>query len=448
MPKLTAARVRAISHPGGELNRPMRIGDAAGLYLQITPNGAKSWLFRFTRQGKAREMGLGSCDPDGRAGVSLAEARELAAAAKRHLINGRDPIDEREKEIREREIAFQARREAEKNATEHTFAKAFNGYFEAHRSGWSSPRYAQQWRSTVERFALPVIGNIDVAQVSTNHILEVLKPIWQQMPITASHTRQRIEAVMDYAAAPARKWRSADLINPASWAALKTELPSVSKIHNTRNHPSLPWVQVSAFMTALGKLDGIPAKCVTFVILTASRPSEARNATWNEIDLDNLIWTKPAVHMKKRRLHRVPISKPAAELLLNMKALSYDRPHGLIFPPPYSGKALADKELSGLVKKMSLAGIADGQPPRWRDAENRAVDLHGFRTSFKAWCRTKNYPDEFSELALAHVESDKTRRAYAREDLLDERRPMMDAWSRLCTSQVSSITNIREARRR
>jgi len=349
--------------------------------------------------------------------------------------------------MQEREAAFQARREAEKNATEHTFTNAFKGYFEAHRSGWSSPRYAQQWRSTVERFALPIIGNMDVAQVSTSHILEVLKPIWKQMPITASHTRQRIEAVFDYAAAPARKWRSADLINPASWAALKTELPSVSKIHTIRNHPSLPWKQVSAFMAAISKLDRIAARCVAFVILTASRPSEARRATWDEIDLDGLIWTKPAGHMKKRRIHRVPISKPATELLLTMKALSFSGPHSLIFPPPYSGKALADKELSGLVKRMCLDGIADGQVPRWRDSENRAVDLHGFRTSFKSWCRTNNYPDELSELALAHIDKDKTRRAYAREDLLEERQPMMEAWGELCTSPAANIINIRDARR-
>ena len=451
---LTVTAIKAAKHPGGDVRHNLRICDGGGLYLQVAPGNTKAWLFRYQLRGKNREMGLGACDPEGRDGLSLAEGREIAAAQRKLLQAGIDPIEARagarRQEAEAREKAEQERREAEIAATEHSFANALEGCFQERRGRFSSPRYAQQWKSTVTRFALPTIGSMDVAKVTVRDILTILNPIWEKTPITASHTRQRLEAILHWSTLEARKppWRSKDLPNPASWAMLKGELAPISEIHTTKHHPSLPWEQVPAFIAELGNIDTVAARCVAFVILTACRGSEARLAKWCEIDLENGVWKVPLEHMKKRRLHRAPLSQPTIDLLLKMRGAASINLNSLIFPPPYSGKVLGDDELSGLVKRMNSTGMEKGGLLRWHDDEDRAIDLHGFRTTFKSWVRKTSYPDELSELALAHLDRDKTRRAYAREDLLEERRPMMEAWANVCYPPVSTVVSIRNARRR
>jgi hypothetical protein len=208
MPQLTVAKLRSAKHPGGKVARPIRLGDGGGLYLQIAINDTKSWLLRFTRHGKAREMGLGAADPDGRSGVSLAEARRLAAQAQRQLQEGKDPIAEREK------ARLEKRKVEERNKAQ-TFRNAADGYITAHSSGWKNPKHSKQWHSTLEAYVYPALGGTDVAQITVGDVLGVLKPIWQRIPETASRVRQRIEKVLDYAAAPSRRWRSSE--NPARW---------------------------------------------------------------------------------------------------------------------------------------------------------------------------------------------------------------------------------------
>lgn len=440
MPQLSVAKVRSATHPGGKTKRPIRIGDGAGLYLQIAPGDTKSWLLRFTRHGKAREMGLGAADPDGRAGVSLSEARQLAADARRQLQAGLDPIVERDKAALER-------RKAEERGKDQTFRKAAEGYIAAHRSGWKSAKHADQWQSTLEAHVFPALGGMDVANISIADVVGVLKPIWQKIPETASRVRQRIEAILDYAAAPSRRWRSSE--NPARWRGLlEHELPKTSKVRSVHHYPSLPWQQVKAFMAALDEREGVAAQALKFAILTGCRSGEVRGAVWNEIDLEKATWTIPASRMKAGRLHRIALSRPAIKVLEAMRPLSSGKPKDLLFPSPASGRKLSDMALSQLVRGMSSDGLGKGHLPRWRDSENRAVVVHGFRSTFKSWALSTSYPDHLSEIALSHSDRNKVRAAYAREDLLDERRSLMDAWGTLCTSTTSKIANIRDARRK
>jgi integrase len=440
MPQLSVAKIRSANHPGGKTKRPVRLGDGAGLYLQIAPSDTKSWLLRFTRHGKAREMGLGAADPDGRVGISLSQARQLAADARRQLRDGLDPITERDKAALER-------RKAEERGRDQTFRKAGEGYIAAHRAGWKNAKHAEQWQSTLEAHVFPSMGGMDVANISISDVVGVLKPIWQKIPETASRVRQRIEAILDYAAAPSRKWRSSE--NPARWrGVLEHELPSISKVRRVRHQPSLPWQQIKAFMTALDDHEGVAAQALKFAILTGCRSGEVRGAVWNEIDLEKATWTIPANRMKAKKLHRVPLSKPAVKVLEAMRPLSFGKSKDLIFPSPTSSSQLSDMALSQLVRGMSSDGLGKDHLPRWRDSENRAVVVHGFRSTFKSWALSTSYPDHLSEIALSHSDRNKVRAAYAREDLLEERRPLMDAWAMLCTSPASKITNIRDARRK
>ena len=440
MPQLSVAKVRSAIHPGGKTKRPVRIGDGAGLYLQIAPGDTKSWLLRFTRNRKAREMGLGAADPDGRVGVSLSEARQLAGDARRQLQAGLDPIAERDK-------AAEEQRKTEERGRDQTFRKAAEGYIAAHRAGWKNAKHADQWQSTLEAHVFSALGGMDVANISIVDVVGVLKPIWQKIPETASRVRQRIEAILDYAAAPSRRWRSGE--NPARWrGVLEHELPPVSKVRRVRHHPSLPWQQIKVFVPALDEREGVAAQALKFAILTACRSGEVRGSVWNEIDLDNATWTIPANRMKAGKLHRVALSKPAIKVLEGMRKLSSSKPKDLIFPSPASGKQLSDMALSQLVRGMSSDGLGKNHLPRWRDSENRSVVVHGFRSTFKSWVLSTSYPDHLSEIALAHSDRNEARAAYAREDLLDERRPMMEAWGTLCTSPASKIANIRDARRK
>ena len=439
MPQLSVAKVRTAKHPAGKMTRPVRLGDGAGLYLQIAVNDTKSWLLRFTRHGIAREMGLGAADPDGRAGLSLSEARQQAADAQRLLQAGLDPITERDKDRLEKRLA-------EQRGKEHTFRLAAEGYIATHRPGWKSAKHAGQWQSTLEAHVYPALGGMDVAQIGVSDVLGVLKPIWQETPETASRVRQRIEKALDYAAAPSRRWRSSE--NPARWrGVLEHELAPISKIKKVSHRPSLPWQQTKAFMEALGSHDGMSAMALRFIILTGCRSGEGREAVWGEIDLDKAVWTIPGKRMKGGVLHRIPLSKPALTVLRQVRPLSSGKQTALVFPSAISGKALSDMALSQLMLGMSFDGLEDGALARWRDGENRAAVPHGFRATFKSWTRATGYPDHLSEIALAHKDKDKVRAAYAREDLLEQRRPMMEAWAKVCTAPAGSVTNIKDAKR-
>jgi integrase len=433
--KLSAATVRSLKHPTNS-GRPVRFGDGDGLYLQVAAGDTKSWLFRYTLHGEAREMGLGPMGepPDG---VPLAKARVLAAAAKAALRAKRDPIEERRAE---RAAQLQAAAEAK----ERTFKAAAMLLVESKRPGWRNPKHGAQWLATLEAYAFPVIGEAPVADVDTAAVLRVLRPIWERVPETASRVRQRIEAVLD--AARVKGWRTGE--NPARWKGhLAGELPQPRKVKRVEHRPALPWERMGEFMAALDDRDGIAALALRFVILTASRTGEVRGMRWREVDLDAKVWTVPGERMKAGRTHRVPLSPASLAVLETVRPLAKGAAD-LVFPSVRKNVPLSDMALSEVVRRMNEGG-EPGARPRWCDAEGRAIVPHGFRASFRMWAGdTRPEGREVVEMALAHSIKDKAEAAYARSDLLEKRRPLMDAWAEQCARLPAEVVALAARRRR
>jgi integrase len=429
MPRLSVVKVRNARHDPTKGDRAIRIGDGDGLYLQIKPAGTKSWLFRYTLRGRAREMGLGpvaTTPAEERAGgVTLAAARDLARDAKALLRQGKDPIAERE-------AARSAQAAQARARSARTFEAAARALAESKRPGWRNAKHAAQWITTLEQHTFPEIGGKPVASVGTEDVLAVLRPIWQRIPETAARVRQRIEATLDFARA--QGWRPEALANPARWRGhLAAALPPLRKVKAVRHHPALPWQQMPDFMQALlARQEGMAALALRFAILTASRTGPVRLARWREMDIAGATWTVPGAHMKGGKAHRVPLSPATLAVLEEVRPLGGE-PAALVFPGARKERPLTDMALSMLVRGMACDGLPDGAArPRWCDHEGRAVVPHGFRTSFKGWSLAAGWPDPLSELALAHADKDRVRAAYAREDMLAQRRPMMDAWAAHC----------------
>lgn len=416
---------------------PARIGDGAGLHLLVKPSqvGAGTWVLRYTHAGKRRDMGLGAYPA-----VGLADAREAAEEARKLLRGGADPLAARGAH---REAQVRAVAEAEAKAT--TFRDAALATVEAKRDGWSNPKHAAQWLATLEQHAFPVIGDMPVAEVDVAAVLRVLRPIWPQIPETASRLRQRIEAALDLARV--RGWRSGE--NPARWRGLLSEeLPPPRRVQRVEHRPALPWQRLPAFWAVLEVVDGMGAAALRFAILTAARTGEVRGMTWREVNLDAALWTVPGARMKGRRTHRVPLSAAALEVL---RAVRPDRPRAdaLVFPGA-DDAMLSDMTVSAVVRRMNepAAGDDPEAPPRWRDHEGRAVVPHGFRSTFRDWAgETRTEGREVVEHALAHAIKDKAEAAYARSDLLEKRRPLMEAWGAFCTGPAAAEVRSLDAAR-
>ncbi len=281
---------------------PSYYGDGGGLWLQVSPSGTKSWVFRFTLAGRRREMGLGTVRT-----IALASARVKVRACRQLLLDGRDPIEAR----RTDRIAT-----ALSQARQLTFDQCAAAYIDAHRHGWKNPKRVSQWENTIATYASPVIGALPVADVDTDLIVKILSPIWASKTETAARLRGRIESILDWATVS--KFRQGE--NPARWRGhLDQLLATPHKIAPVRNHPALPWHKMATFMAALNAREGIAARAVQFAILTACRSGEVRGATWSEIDLEENLWTIPAARMKAGKEHRVPLSDAAKALLAAME---------------------------------------------------------------------------------------------------------------------------------
>ena len=405
--KLTPLAVSKATKPG-------YFGDGAGLWLQVSMSGSKSWIFRFTLAGKQREMGLGAVHT-----VTLPEARAKAKECRLLLLDGKDPLDTRRATV----LA-----EVLERAKMMTFDQCATAYIAAHRGGWKNAKHASQWENTIETYASPVIGSLPVAAVDTALVVKVLTPIWQNKTETATRLRGRIESILDWATVS--KYRQGD--NPARWRGhLESLLANPHKLAKVEHHPALPWQETGAFMAALRKQEGIAAKAVEFAILTAARSGEVRAATWAEIDFDGGIWTVPAEHMKMNREHRVPLSKAAVAVLEAMPRMG-----DLIFPGAKTGKPLSDMSLTAVLRRM----------------KRRDITVHGFRSSFRDWCAesvANAFPREVCEHALAHSLPDKVEAAYRRGDLIEKRVLLMKAWADYCAKPATeaSVTPIRGKRK-
>ncbi len=380
--KLTARSVAS-------LKEPRRHGDGGGLYLSISNDGRRRWIFLFRQHGKLREMGLGSARD-----VSLAEARERAAIARRQVTDGLDPLIER----------------GRSKVTTPLFGEAADAFISAMAPQFRNAKHIGQWRMTLQLYAAPLRSK-PVDQITTEDILGVLRPIWQQKSETASRLRGRIERVLD--AAKAQGHRSGE--NPAAWRGhLALLLPQRQKLQRG-HHAAMPFADVPGFVGQLRTLDAMAARTLEFVILTAARSGEALGATWAEIDKAAKIWTVPAERMKMGREHRVPLSTSVMAILEQLDDIG-NQPADYIFPSTKRGRALSSMAMDMLLRRLKLN-----------------VTVHGFRSSFRDWCgEVSTYPREVAEAALAHVVGDATERAYRRGDALEKRRRLMEDWAEFC----------------
>ncbi len=405
--RLTDREVKTVALPG-------LYGDGGGLGLRVQPHGGKSWSLRYQLRGKSRELGLGAYPA-----VSLKRARELAAEARAKLAEQRDPLAERKAQL-----AAVALAEA-KNVTFKEFAEA---YILRRKPEWSNSKHAGQWSATFEQHVYPKIGNVGIADVDVDLVLEVLNKIWIEKTVTAQRVRGRIENVLD--AARAKGKRTGD--NPARWRGhLEELLPDPKKVRNVRHFPSLDYAALPDFFARLKDQPGEAARALQFTILTAARTTEVIGMTWREVDIDNFsTWTIPKGRMKARREHRVPLSAEAAALL--KKNLKQQLSGGtevvsdhFVFPTYKLGMPLSNNAMLALLERMDFSHLT----------------VHGFRSSFRMWAaETTAYPREVAEAALAHAKEDKTEAAYQRSDLFERRRKLMAEWSTFATRPRAAPT--------
>ncbi|MCW3477684.1 tyrosine-type recombinase/integrase [Limobrevibacterium gyesilva] len=402
---LTAAKVQKAG--------PGRYGDGGGLYLLVRPNGNRFWLFRYVREKRMREMGLGPAGI-GPGLVSLAQARAKAGGLMKQVRDGFDPLNQRAADQAEAKAAVQM--DAIKAIT---FKLASARFIAAHEAGWQNGKHHAQWRNTLATYADPQFGDMPVADVSTAHVLAALEPIWTTKPETAGRVRGRIEAVLDYA--KARGWRNGE--NPAAWKGhLAMTLPARSKVAPVEHHAALPWSEIGAFMIKLRDRPGLAARALEFAILTACRTREVLGATWGEVDMHAAVWTIPPARMKAGREHRVPLSGAAMAVLhVAAKLRAHIEPSAPVFPGAEPGKPL-----SGMAMLMTLRRMG-------RDD----LTAHGFRSTFRDWtAEATTNPAEVAEMAVAHAVGDKVEAAYRRGDLFEKRRRLMDEWAAYCARPV------------
>jgi integrase len=373
------------------------VGGVAGLAINVSKSGARNWILRYQIGGKRRDMGLGGF-PD----VTLAGAREAARAARAKITQGIDPIADgraaRSKLIADKASAI-------------TFSQAATQYIETHEDGWKNAKHAQQWRNTIQLYANPLIGQMLVRDIGSPQVLAVLEPIWRTKTETASRLRGRMESILDWATA--RGYRTDS--NPARWKGhLDMLLPTPGKITKIDHHRALPYAALPSFMKTLAAQDGMGARALTFVILTACRSGEVRGAKWKEFDLDNGVWTVPADRMKVGKEHRVPLSDAALVILKKQKELAFC---DYVFPSP-RGLALSDMTLSAVLRRMKVGAVP-----------------HGFRSTFRDWSAEEtDYPRDVAEMALAHAIGNKVEAAYRRGDLFDKRKQLMQDWANYAAS--------------
>jgi integrase len=405
---LTAKKVAALLKVPGR----HRDGDVRGLYLQVATVGSGAWLLRYERGGKERMMGLGAVRE-----FSLKEARDRARAARQQLADGVDPLDAKRAD---------RDRRAQEAARGVTFKRCAEQYFAAHADGWSSAKYRAQFMATMRDHAFPIIGSVSVAAIDEAMVLKLLAPIWKEKVVTAKRLRNRIAAVLDYAAAA--KYRTGT--NPARWEGhLEHLLADPAKVAKVAHFKALPYDEVAAFIAQLRKQEGVSARALEFTILCAARTNETIGATWDEIDLNAKTWTIPAARMKANRPHRVPLSDCAVEIL---RALPREDGNPHVFIGPTAGTAISSIAMYRALRRL-----------------RSDVDVHGFRSTFSTWANEiTGCSNHVIELSLAHTIGTAVERAYSRGDLFEKRRKLMEAWAQHCATpsgQSGAVVPMRRA---
>jgi integrase len=379
------------------LTRPGRHSDGGGLYLNVTESGARSWVFMWKIAGRRREIGLGPLRD-----VPLAKARELAAEARQHLVDGRDPLAAREKRKTP------------------TFGEAADALIESMAPSWRNEKHRAQWSMTLRVYCEP-LRNKPVSDITTGDVLRVLKPLWRTKAETASRLRGRIERVLDYA--KTHGMRSGE--NPARWRGhLDAALPKRQML--TRgHHKAMPYRAVPGFMSALQAMEGVAPRALEFTILTATRTGEVIGARWDEVDLAAKLWIVPASRTKVGREHRVPLSTRAAAILGSLHEM---RVSDYVFPGLRRDKPISNMAMEAVMRRMK------------QDAT-----VHGFRSAFRDWVGEEtDFRREVAEAALGHLVGDAVERAYRRGDALEKRRKLVDAWAQYCeqSSPVDGVQTV------
>jgi integrase len=394
-----ARKLTRLTAIGVKTAKPGRYGDGAGLYLLVRSPERRFWIFRYTMGGRTREAGLGpAAGPDS---VSLADAREKAAALRRQVKSGIDPL-----EARQEKTARAAADLQDAKAKGATFRKAAELYVATHQPDWRSDMHRKQWVQSLRDYCFPRLGNLPVQAIEKPHVLAVLQPLWREKPETASRVRGRIERILDFAEASG--WRSGD--NPARWRRLAVLLGGRRKAMDVTHHAAMPWQQVPAFIAELRARSGVPELALEFLVLTAARTGEVLGAQWREIDLQATTWTVPGSRMKGGRDHRVPLSAAAVTVLRQVAELKIG---DFVFPGRSGG--LSRTALSYVMKRMG---------------RGREETVHGFRSAFRDWAAEATaYSREVIEMALAHAVGTAVERAYQRSDLIERRRQLADAWA-------------------
>jgi len=399
MPKkakeLSAMDIKRLTAPGRHA-----VGYIPGLILVVKPSGSKSWILRTVIGEKRRSIGLG-----GYPEVSLADAREKARETKKLIEQGIDPVEQRQI----KRVAL-----VKSQAGKMTFSEAAHLCHEKKQSEFKNEKHSRQWISTIERYAIPVIGDLPVSEIDLPHILAVLEPLWTEKTETASRLRQRIEHVLTWATVSG--YRSGD--NPARWRGhLDAVLPKPSKVKKKNHFAALPWQQIGAFMKDLRQRKGTAARCLEFIVLTACRSGEARLATWDEINFKDKVWTVPADRMKAGKEHKIPLTDDAIRLLKNLPRFEGSN---YVFTAARGGP-LSDMAVSMVCRRMGAGAVP-----------------HGFRSTFRDWAaENTNFPREVAEMALAHTIESAVEAAYRRGDLFDKRRRLMEAWGAYCNKVQS-----------
>ncbi|MBB99635.1 MAG: integrase [Rhodobacteraceae bacterium] len=400
-----------------------RLSDGGGLYLQVSKWGTKSWEFRFTLHGKTRTMGLGQYEL-----VPLKKAREEAEALRQIVREGNDPIEARNA------AKLKAQLEA---ATSILFKDAVEKCIARKEGEFRSDRHRKNWRRSMDAYAVPVIGDMNVANVTTQDILRVLNQpvddgtLRENRTETASRLRGRIENVLSWATVAG--FRTGD--NPARWMGnLKELLPTPSKVAKVTKQPALSQADLPKWFADLRKRDGIAARALEFLTLCASRSGEIRGATWQEIDLDARMWKIPGARMKMERDHRVPLSDAAVAVL---EALPRIEGSDYVFPAVRGG-SLSDAALSAVMRRMHAAEEKAGRKG-WLDPDSGLPAVpHGLRSTFRVWTAERGYDHHMSEMALAHNVGSTVERAYQRSDMVERRRAMMADWAAYCRGEATA----------
>lgn len=387
------------------------VGGVAGLYLQVSDAGTKSWVMRCKVGDKRREIGLGAYP-----GVGLALAREKAQQVRDEVVAGIDPVAQR---LVNRQSIVQA--QLEEKAMQWTFRACAEAYIKAKSPGWKNVKHASQWTNTLETYVYPTIGDMLVRNINIGHVTAIIEPYWATKNETISRVRNRIELVLDWATV--RKYRSGD--NPARWKGNldKAGLADRSVVGKVTGHRALPAAKVFGFMEELRKLKGYGPRCLEFVVLTACRSGEARLATWAEVDMAEKTWNIPGERMKSGRPHRVPLSDEVVTLLEGLERMVGTE---LLFPGKKENSPISDMTMTKIMRDMGVDAVP-----------------HGFRATFSSWTASSTaYPFEVREMALAHAVGDGTVAAYQRSDLFEKRRNLMADWAKFTNTAPAIGDNV------